>query len=189
MFGMGGCLLKLKRQNKANQVLGMIKRNIRSRNKEVIMKLYKGLVRPLMEYSIQVWSPYRKGDIKLLERVQKRATKMINCLRNKSYEDRLNELKLTTLNDRRIRGDMIMTYKMLNGLEKVDINNILLLNRNNNRRGNSKKLMKIGCRLDIRKFSFSMRVTDNWNRLSDSVVTSTSLNSFKNSYDASTSRV
>jgi ribonucleases P/MRP protein subunit RPP40 len=175
-----------KSANKANQVLGMIKRKVRSRSRNVILKLYKGLVRPLMEYSIQVWRPYRKGDIKLLESVQKRATKMIDGFKNKSYQDRLSELNMPSLEDRRTRGDMIMTYKMLSGLERVDIHNLWLLNRNNNRRGNSKKLMKMGCRLDIRKYSFSMRVTDKWNRLSESVVTSTSLNGFKNAYDDGT---
>jgi ribonucleases P/MRP protein subunit RPP40 len=174
-----------KAANKANQVLGMINRNVRSRNKEVVMKLYKGLVRPLMEYSIQAWNPYKKGDIKLLERVQKRATKMIEGFSNKNYNDRLAELKLTTLEDRRLRGDMIMTYKMLNGFERVDTNNLWTLNRNSSLRGNSRKLMKIRSRLDIRKYSFSLRVTDEWNSLSDDVVTSTSLNGFKNAYDAS----
>jgi ribonuclease P/MRP protein subunit RPP40 len=176
-----------KAANKANQVLGMIKRNVKSRNKEVMMKLYKGLVRPLMEYSIQAWNPYKKGDIKLLERVQKRATKMIQGFRNKHYKDRLTELKLTTLEDRRLRGDMIMTYKMLNGLERVDTNKLWTLNRNSSLRGNSRKLLKTRSKLDIRKYSFSMRVTDEWNRLSDNVVTSTSLNGFKNAYDASRS--
>jgi ribonucleases P/MRP protein subunit RPP40 len=181
--------LKLKKQcakaaNRANQVLGMIKRNVRSRSQDVILKLYKGLVRPLLEYSIQAWMPYRNGDIKLLERVQKRATKMISCVRDKRYEDRLAELKLTTLEERRIRGDMIMTYKMLYGLERVDINKLGLIYNNSSRRGNSKKLLKKGCRLDIRKHSFSMRIIDKWNSLSEEVVTSTTLNSFKNKYDA-----
>ena len=173
--------------NKANQVLGMIKRNVRSRSKEVILKLYKGLVRPLLEYSIQAWRPFKKGDIKLLERVQKRATKLVEGLRNKSYEERLIELKLPSLEDRRTRGDMIMTYKMLNGLERVQTNRLWTYNSNSITRGHSKKLKKTNCRLDVRKYAFGNRVTDGWNRLREDVVTSTSLNGFKNAYDESRS--
>ena len=176
-----------KAASKANQVLGMIKRNVKSRNKEVIVKLYKGLVRPLLEYSIQAWRPYKKGDIKVLERVQKRATKMIIGLRNKSYDERLKDLMLPSLEDRRARGDMIMTYKMINGFEKVEANRLWMTN-NNRTRGHNSKLKKTRCRLDIRKYAFSMRVVDQWNRLKEGVVMSTSVNNFKNAYDAIRSR-
>ena len=74
---------------KANQILGLIRRNIVYKEKELIIPLYKTIVRPHLEYCIQAWRPYRKKDIDMLERVQRRATKMIQKLRNISYEMRL----------------------------------------------------------------------------------------------------
>ena len=95
---------------KANQILGLIRRNIVYKEKELIIPLYKTIVRPHLEYCIQPWRPYRKKDIDMLERVQSRATKMIPKLRNISYEMRLKECGLTTLETRRLRGDQIEVF-------------------------------------------------------------------------------
>ena len=75
-----------------------------------------------LEYCIQAWRPYHKKDIDILERVQRRATKMIIGLRDHSYEDRLKECRLTTLETRRLRGDQIEVFKILNGYENIDRN-------------------------------------------------------------------
>ena len=83
---------------------------------------YKTIVRPHLEYCIQAWRPYRKNDIDMLERVQRRATKMKPKLRNISYEIRLKECGLTTLETRRLRGDQIDVFKILNGYENIDRN-------------------------------------------------------------------
>ena len=84
--------------------------------------LYKTIVRPLLEYCIQAWRPYHKKDIDILERLQRRATKMIQQLRNISYKIRLKECGLTTLETRRLRGDQIKVFKILNGYENIDRN-------------------------------------------------------------------
>ena len=94
--------------SKANATLEMIKRNIVSRNHNIITKLYKTLVRPKLEYCIQAWRPYLRKDVDKLERVQRRATKLISECRKFSYEDRVKFTGLTTLEDRRDRG---MNYK------------------------------------------------------------------------------
>ena len=107
---------------KGNQILGLIRRNIVYKEKELIIPLYKTIVRPHLEYCIQAWRPYRKKDIDMLERVQRRATKMIPKLRNISYEMRLKECGLTTLETRRLRGDQIEVFKILNGYENIDRN-------------------------------------------------------------------
>ena len=107
---------------KGNQILGLIRRNIVNKEKELIIPLYKTIVRPHLEYCIQAWRPYRKKDIDMLERVQRRATKMIPKLRNISYEIRLKECGLTTLDTRRLRGDQIEVFKILNGYENIDRN-------------------------------------------------------------------
>ena len=73
------------------------------------------MVRSHLEYCNSVWSPYRKGDIEALEKVQKRATKIVPHLKHLKYSERLRVCKLPTLNYRRIRGDMIETFKILTG--------------------------------------------------------------------------
>ena len=83
--------------SKGNQFLGLIRRNIVYKEKQLILPLYKTIVRPHLEYCIQAWRPYHKKDIDILERVQRRATKMVQKLRNISYEIRVKECGLTTL--------------------------------------------------------------------------------------------
>jgi len=89
---------------KGNQILGLIRRNIQ--RKKLIIPLYKTIVRRHLEYCIQAWRPCRKKDIDMLERVQRRATKMIPKLRNITYEMHLKECGLTTLGTRRLRDQI-----------------------------------------------------------------------------------
>ena len=91
--------------SKGNQVLGMIRRNITYKDNSLIVPLYKAaIVRPHLEYCIQAWSPYLRKDIYMLEKIQRRATKLIPGLRDLRYEERLKESGLTTLETRRLRG-------------------------------------------------------------------------------------
>ena len=141
---------------KGNQILGLIRRNIVYKEKEPIIPLYKTIVRPHLEYCMQAWRPYRKKDIDMLERVQRRATKMIPKLRNISYEMHLKECRLTTLETRRLR-DQIEVFNILNGYENIDRNILFTVKEERRTRGHGVTLAKKQCRLDIRKFSFSQR--------------------------------
>ena len=87
-----------------NQILGMIRRNITYKEKGLIVPLYKAIVRPNLEYCIQAWRPYLRKDIDMLEKVQRRTTKLITGLRDLSYDDRLKECGLTILETQRLRG-------------------------------------------------------------------------------------
>ena len=86
--------------SKGNQILGLIRRTIMYKEKQLIVPLYKAIVRLHLEYCIQTWRPYRKKDIDNLERIQLISTKMIPELRDLSYESRLLQCGLTTLETR-----------------------------------------------------------------------------------------
>ena len=167
---------------KANQMLGIIKHSFTHLNIEKFKILYKSYVRPHLEYAVQAWSPYLRKDIEAIEKVQRKATKLPIELRNLSYEERCKKLGITSLEERRKRGDMIETFKILKGIENIDPNTFFQRNENT-RRGHNLTLYKKQCSKDIRKHSFSQRVVNSWNGLPHQVVNAKNVNDFKNKYD------
>lgn len=92
---------------KANRTLVQIKNCFKSLGRESLRRLYTSLVRPHLEYAVNMWRPYLKTDVKIIERVQRRATKLVDFTRVKPYEERLKDLNLFSLENRRLRGDLI----------------------------------------------------------------------------------
>ena len=110
---------------------------------------------------------------------------MIPELRDLSYEERLKECGLITLETRRLRGDQIEVFKVLNGYGNIDRNIFFSPKKVSRTRGHEVKLVKDQCRLDIRKYSFSHRTIYEWNTLSTDCITASSVNMFKNEFDPS----
>ena len=104
---------------RAMRILGMIHRTFETKEHNLMLQLYKSLVRPHLEFAIQAWSPYLKGDIDYIEKVQRRFTRMITVLQHLPYDERLTILNLTTLSTRRLRGDLIEAFKIMKGYEKA----------------------------------------------------------------------
>ena len=167
---------------RANRVLGMIRVSFVCMNIPMFLNLYTAQVRPLLEYCVQVWSPHKRTYIKLIERVQRRATKLVPQLREKSYDERLEALGLPRLVDRRIRGDMIETYKIMTGKDKLEKRRLFQMATLRGR-SHSKKLYRKYSRLNVRKYWFSQRVVAKWNKLSLEEVTADKTSCFKARYD------
>ena len=169
--------------SKGNQILGLVRRTIMYKEKQLIVPLYKAIVIPHLEYCIHAWRLYRKKD--KLERIQRSSTKMIPELRDLSYKSRLLQCGLTTLETRRLRGDQIEVFNIVNDYENVDRNTCMFfkLKEGSRTRGHKAALVKEQCRLDMRKYSFSQRVINEWNKLPHDCVNASIVNMFRHIID------
>ena len=183
--------------NSANWALGQLSRSFHYRKAECLIPLYKTFVRPKLEHAVAAWSPWAAGDREVLENVQRRMVRMLSNKRGRTYEERLESVGLTTLTERRARGDMIEVFRTMKGFNRVDKNDWFHLRDPATSRATRSTvsvsndvpeqrkdvLFKECVRLDTRKHFFTVRVIQEWNDLPDCVRNQKTINSFKNHYD------
>ena len=167
--------------NTGNKLLGLIRRSFTYLDKNSVLIMYKTLVRPLIKYGHTIIYPGYEKDKKLIEGVQRRATKIMQKLKDKEYPDRLKTLKLLSMQYRRDRGDMIETYKFNQG--EYTSNYPFTNEEDISRRGHSLKLKKGRFHTNVRKHFFTERVINLWNVLPDQIVGAPTITTFKNRLD------
>ena len=187
---------KVAAQN-ANWALGQLSRAFHFRKASCLVPLYKTFVRPKLEHAVAAWSPWMEGDKEVMEKVQRRMVRMISDKKGETYEERLKSMGLTTLEERRERGDMIETFRTVKGLNRVEKENWFKFRNPENARATRSTvsvtdneqteredvLFMEHVRVDCRKQFFSVRVISKWNAIPDVIKAKKSVNAFKNAYD------
>jgi ribonuclease P/MRP protein subunit RPP40 len=147
-YTMNGVGLQTVQEEVDHRTKGLIKRCFGHLSEDVLLKSYKSLVRPKLEYAIQAWRPHLQKD--------------------KSYEDRLKALKLKTLEIRRTRDDLLEVFKIFKGFDQIDLGRFFEVVESRTRNRNM-KIFKTGCQWNSRKYLFSNRVVNLWNKLPSDV--------------------
>ena len=164
--------------SKANSMIAWVTRSFISRKKDVMLKIYKSMIRPHIEYCVQLWSPLPEhGNWRLIlaiEDVQRKFTRLVENIGLLPYKTRLEKLGLTTLLERRARGDLIETFKIVNGISKYG-KNLFKFSRSGD-----KLISRPGDQHRVKHNFFARRVIKYWNKLPVSIKFSKSINIFKN---------
>jgi len=137
----------------ANRMLGLLSRTVKFRNVDIMVRLYKSLVRPHLEHSTSIWNPHYEKDKVLLEKVQRRFTRLFKDLRSREYDERLKILRLWLLEERRHRSDLLELFKMVRGLSAIPLTSFFKLadrSAGSVTRGHAWKLIKTHSNTDIR---------------------------------------
>ena len=150
-----------------------------NRDADFLMNIFKSHVRPILDYASPLWNLHYVGDVKLLERVQRRWTKAVTGLSDMSYYDRLRRLDLFSYQGRLLRADLILVWKILHHQCAIDPTELFSFSSYRSTRGHQMKLFLPRVRTEIRRKFFSVRVISVWNSLSPDTVSSETLNMFK----------
>ena len=169
-------------QRPSTSILAMIRKSFALLDTTTLPLLYKAMVRPHLEYGNVIWGPHYKTDQEAVERVQRRATKLVTTLKHLPYKQRLEALKLPSLCYSRSRGDMIVIYKILSGKCRLDKDKLFPVVPSITR-GHKWKVFKSRAHSEVRQRALSIRVINDWNSLPANVVSANSLASFKSRLD------
>ena len=157
----------------------LLKKSFTSKNRENLMKAFTVYVRPILEYCSTVWNPHLNKDIQRIEKIQRKFTKSIFPRTNPlSYEGRLSYLNLSTLESRRHEHSLCIIYGMFHDLVSLNFSDFFTLN-NNNTRNKGTKISVNRCNTHFRKMDFSNRYISTWNNLTENIVNSSSMITFK----------
>ena len=170
----------------AQTVLGQITRSFHYRDKEVFLGLYKLYVRPHLEFSGQAWAPWAQGDKEILEAVQKRAVRAISGLKSETYLEKLKELGLTTLEEKRHRADMALMNRVFSGRTDMEREEWFEMASDGPRQTRNAadplNVRRQHGRLEIRKNFFTVRVTESWNQIPSKLKNIKTSKGFKDAY-------
>ena len=165
--------------NKAIRLYGWLVRNLVTKNKTVVLRVYKALIRPTLEYASSVWSPARIGVMNSVEKVQRKVTKLI--VRDGSYSFRLETLKLPSLRWRRNYLDLLQAHRIIHG--DAELRKELFTFSSEVSYANTRRhrfaIYKPHVRTDVCKNHFVCRVVDHWNSLPDALLDLTRFDLFK----------
>lgn len=168
-----------KTAKKGFNLVWLIHRSFHFKKPNFLSKIFCSYVRPILEYASEIWNPHLLKDIIILERVQKLFTRLIPGFQRFTYVERLEKLKMKTLEERRLIKDLILLFKMINGLVDLDNSQFFSFSQIDFTRGHSKKIIFPKIKSDIEKYSFPNRIIFCWNDLPSAVVEASSLNLFR----------
>ena len=166
---------------KANKMLGIIKHSFKNLDINASKLLYTSLVRPHLDYANSVWCPYLEQDKKKIESIQRKATR-IKCLQGKNYESRLTYFKLTTLEKRRERNDLIQLFKIVKKIDNITLEYPPDLITSNTK-GHNMRFHRQLIKNPKRYYFLTNRVINCWNNLDQNIVDSKTLKQFKSKLD------
>ena len=170
----------------AMTVLSQISRAFHFRDRHVFLRLYTQYVRPHLDFATPAWSPWSLADMESLERVQKKAVGMISGLRGETYQQKLEELGMVSLEERRHQTDMLQVYKVLSGKDKVMhsewFTRVASGQRATRAAADPWNLRVPAPRLEVRKNFFTQRVPEQWNKIPPALKCAATANAFKNGY-------
>ena len=163
-------------------MLGIVYRSFQHLTPTIFRMLYVSLVRPHLDYASVVWNPHLLKDIRALEAVQRRATRMVPQFGTMTYVERLTFLNLPSLYYRRRRMDMIITYKIIHRLVYVPCSEFFVFNLGITR-SNGLKLSKEHVNTNVRLQCYKNRIINDWNSLPSDIVNAPDVLVFKTLLD------